>query len=368
MNNNCHTGMRSVRQSWYLRTELFVFAAMLLTACGPTLQEVRTRFEDSALCCSGFDQLRYLPLDTDSSRTFSIGLNDEVFPFASGKSPVAAFKFPPVSEPLRLTVESYMQSSPKSLTTEDRYFFLPTITLLDSGHALLRANESQSRRVLYVPLNEFVATGGLGWKIVLGTDIDPGDRARYALIHTTDRLLARTVTVPALRAAGGEARIASAPIGRLRVRLRPVSELLDSVMIIEHKPAYTIFVGIPAGKKGEVLDALPAKERSTSRVVSWPAFRVEASALLNSMVLHNDYPQVDLRKGVVEFLMAHPGVPFAVTWNGGMAITAGDYAYSERELEVFRSDSVTSQRMLPKDRHADRLNPLNHLNLMLGWD
>lgn len=343
--------------------------AILLTGCGVTLSgvtlsDVRGKLAESIPCCNGYREIQYTQIDVESPLLVSISSKHQVFIFESGKSPFLAFELPLVKEPLRLTVESYMQASLQSPTTGDQYFFAPNVILLDAEYKILRSQEPRTRRVVYVPVTEFFGTGGLGWKIVLSTDIEAEERVRFVIIRTTERLLSDETKIPAPRTASGERGIPHAPTGRVRVGLKPVSQLLESVLI-ERKPAYTTIMGIPAGKTKAITDTLPSIERANVAVNAWPEFRPDTRKILGGVILHNDYPDVALYAGLIEFLESYPGAVIGITWNGGIATTARDFAWAEQQLELFRSDPARYDRERQKDRSKDRLHPLNHFEPLL---
>ncbi len=339
---------------------------LLLAGCGATLTDVRGKFADSRPCCRSYREISYSQLDVESTRVVSIGPNDQVFQFETGKSPFAAFELPLVKEPLRLTVESYMQASLQSPTTGDQYFFAPNVVFLDAEYQVLRIREPRARRVQYVPVTEFFGTGGLGWKIVWGTDIEEREGVRFVIVRTTESLLSADTKIPAPRTSVGEHGIPHAPVGRVRVGLKRVLPLLESIMV-ERKPAYIVIAGIPPGKTSEISNTLTAEQRTHLSFQQWPAFRSAARGLIDAVVLRNDYPDMEIHTGLLELLEAYPGAPFGITWNGGIAITALDYAWAEQQLELFRSDPARYERDRPKERNKDRLHPLNHLGPLLDW-
>lgn len=200
------------------RLALVGCCASLLAACGGTLVEKGAALRDAQLCCADLSGIRYAPLQVGETRLHSVSSGDPVFAFDTGRSHFAAFELPASRESLRLTVESYMQSTLQSPTTGDQYFFAPRILLLDAAHRLLRAVEPDLSRVFYVPVTEFAATGGVGWKLALHADIGPGDGARYAIVHTTDSLLAQTTRVSSPYSAA-QRDLPHSPTGRLRVTL-----------------------------------------------------------------------------------------------------------------------------------------------------
>lgn len=341
--------------------------ALALAGCGPTLMEVGTRLADTPPCCERLSALGYAPIDVGESRMVSIGTGDPAFSFDTGKSYFAALALPQAGEPVRLFVESYLRSTLQSPATGEQYFFAPRITVLDASHRPLRFVESRQARVRYVPVTEFAATGGVGWKRLMHTDLDPGDAARYVVIHTTDSLLSQTTTVPASRTRDGTAPVPHSPTGLLRVQLTPVAQLLAAVMMVEREPAFAAFAGIPRGKASEAAAAIPAAKRAQVVTFPWPEFLARSSRLLSEIVIRNEYPELALREGLLAVLAENPGVPIGVTWNGGIAITANDYSHARRSYDAFRLDPARYEREKPQDRHRDPAHPLNHFEPLLGW-
>ena len=69
--------------------------------------------------------------------------------------------------------------------------------------------------------------------------------------------------------------------------------------------------------------------------------RAQADALraqLRRWILHDSMPGMDAAARVVELALQEPGLPVGLTWDGGMAITANDYAAAERRLAAYRTD------------------------------
>lgn len=219
----------------------------------------------------------------------------------------------------------------------------------------------------YVPLTEFAVTGGVGWKRLMHADFDPGDGARYVVIHTTDSLLSQATSVPAPQTREGKAPVPHSPTGLLRVQLTPVVQLLDGVMMVEREPAFAAFAGIPRGKASELSAAIPADKRAQVVIFPWPEFLAKASRLLDEIAIRNEYPELALREGLLAVLAENPGAPIGVTWNGGIAVTANDYAHARRSYDTFRLDPARYERERPQDRRRDPVHPLNHFEPLLGW-
>jgi maltose operon protein len=192
--------------------------ALSLAGCGATLVEKSDQLRDAKPCCADLGGMRYADLQLGDSRLHSVSAGDPVFRFDTGKSYFAAFRLPVAAESVRLSVESYMQFTQQTPTTGDQYFFAPRILLLDAAHRPVRAVEPDLRRVQYVPVTEFAATGGVGWKLIVDADIGPGEGVRYAVVHTTDRLLALTTRVSSPYSAA-QRDLPHSPTGRLGVAL-----------------------------------------------------------------------------------------------------------------------------------------------------
>jgi hypothetical protein len=199
----------------------FFACASLLAGCGGTLEEKGADVRDAQPCCAELGGIRYAALQVGEARLHSVSPGDPVFAFDTGKSRFAAFELPATRPAVRLTVESYMQFTLQSPTKGEQYFFAPRLLLLDAAHRPLRALEADPGRVHYVPVTEFGTTGGVGWKLVLQADIGAGDNARYAIVHTTDRLLGQ-VTAVSSPYSGAHRELPHAPTGRLRVSLAPI--------------------------------------------------------------------------------------------------------------------------------------------------
>jgi hypothetical protein len=349
---------------------LFVLLAfpLALAGCGPRLLQMRATLADAPVCCKRVDQIAYAPLPPGDSRTLSIG--PPAFRFDGGKSYFSAWALPPLQAPARLLVESYLQVVAISMSEEERYLFAPQLLLLDERFATVAQVPLRARRLMYVPFTEFATTGGLGWKLALSVDVEAGSGVRYAIVHTTDALLAGDTPMDAPIVRANDLRVAHAPQGRLRVSLSPVADLLDRVVIDPRSPGSLTFVSYaraPAPGSGMPRGEVTVDPAPPAETLPWMRFREESTTRLSGLVLKNDYPDVDLRAALLELLIRFPGTPIGITWNGGFAITAGDYREAETRLSRFREDPARHERERPTDRAGDRLHPLNHLRPLLGW-
>ena len=70
-----------------------------------------------------------------------------------------------------------------------------------------------------------------------------------------------------------------------------------------------------------------------------PRARADAlEAKLHCWIVHESQPAAKVAQRVVALALQQPGMPVGLTWDGGMAVTANDYAHAERRLQAYRDD------------------------------
>ena len=53
----------------------------------------------------------------------------------------------------------------------------------------------------------------------------------------------------------------------------------------------------------------------------WDEFLEKKKEFLKSRILKDEYPGSKATEGIVELLRQSPGIPWGLTWNGGIALT-----------------------------------------------
>lgn len=101
-------------------------------------------------------------------------------------------------------------------------------------------------------------------------------------------------------------------------------------------------------------------------LVAWSAFVQNAQALIGPHIVKNEYAGAALVPSVVALIKTYPGRAFAVTWNGGLAVSFQDYQYAVRTYRDFTTDAQVYERSRPRDPGADPVNPQNHLATLLN--
>lgn len=159
---------------------------ILLASCAAPYKKVMARFEESPLCCRGFEEFRYEPLSLPDEKSFRIDEESGAFAFETGKSYFRAFELPPFTAPYSITVKSYLLGD----SIKNAYIFRPAVMFLDSRHEMTRLLETGAFAYAKPSLFE---TSGLRMmytgEIPVSAE-NAGDR--YMIILTTDRLRAET--------------------------------------------------------------------------------------------------------------------------------------------------------------------------------
>jgi hypothetical protein len=136
-------------------------------------------------------------------------------------------------------------------------------------------------------------------------------------------------------------------------------------VLVDHTNRYaTTYVGVPKDLTPEKLQKIKEniKGRKGAYLEPWESFRANLGQHVTSMIIRNDYPEIDISRGLVALLERYNGTPFGVTWNGGLAVTNNDYQYAEQIYGAYLKDPASVKR---PDRRADRLHPNNHLQPLL---
>lgn len=101
-------------------------------------------------------------------------------------------------------------------------------------------------------------------------------------------------------------------------------------------------------------------------LVPWDAFRQNAQALVGPHVVKDEYPGSSMILSLIALVKAYPGKPFAITWNGGLAVSFQDYQHAVTTFEAYGEDPEAYESSRADDPGADPLNPENHLTALLG--
>jgi hypothetical protein len=126
----------------------------------------------------------------------------------------------------------------------------------------------------------------------------------------------------------------------------------------------TVFLSVPQTAPAEALDKLKDNLKTSPKasLITWEAFKQNASKIVQAHIRRNDYPGVDVTTGLARLMEHLQGAPFGLTWNGGLAITGNDFRHSARSYMAFVADPSSFR---PPERSSDPVHPLNHMEPLL---
>ncbi|PCI39167.1 MAG: hypothetical protein COB46_09480 [Rhodospirillaceae bacterium] len=144
----------------------------------------------------------------------------------------------------------------------------------------------------------------------------------------------------------------------LSTRAAFAGELVE-VFIDARDPAYVVIQGVSSDTPQIAWQEMEGyAQLDKVQMMSWLIFRKDARTILSPYVKRNDYPNTQALMGVLTLLKKYPGRPFAVTWNGGVAVSFWDYQHAAQTLETFRSNPKGYK---PLTQEEDPVNPKNSL-------
>jgi hypothetical protein len=137
------------------------------------------------------------------------------------------------------------------------------------------------------------------------------------------------------------------------------------VLVDASKPETTIYIGVSKTLPAENFQKLKETlaQRNDAFMLTWEEFKLDPAKHILPKIQRNDYAEVDVVRGMTSLIERFDGAPFGLTWNGGLAITGNDYAYSNRSYKAFKNDSSAFSR--EPDRRKDPVHPANHIEPLL---
>lgn len=141
------------------------------------------------------------------------------------------------------------------------------------------------------------------------------------------------------------------------------------VVVDASQPAYTVFTAVPRELSRTEQQELQAQTEFHKGVelMPWPSFLGRRHEIFDTVIAQDDYPGSQVRVGILELLERYPGVPFGLTWNGGVAFTFQDYQYARKTHELFVADPSALGRSAGYMPEQDPLAPMLQFGPMLGW-
>lgn len=193
--------------------------ALLAWSCAAVnpLDKDRQELNAAEVCCTGYEQFNFVPLNVGDSESLKINRSSPAFLFETGKSYFQAFRLPVANKPYAVIIQShFIESRTRSGAS---YVFSPAVAFLDAGYRVTRRLDKG--------LNAAIDAGNsLGSaNLELQIRIDPrSTEERFMVIYTTATLLDKpTILVVYKYARGGTIEdhypVPNAPVGELKVSL-----------------------------------------------------------------------------------------------------------------------------------------------------
>lgn len=194
-------------------------AALLAWSCAAVqpLDKDRQELNAAEVCCMGYEQFNFVPLNVGDSQNLTINRSSPAFLFETGKSYFQAFRLPVANKPYAVIIQSHFIET--RTRSETSYVFSPAVVFLDAGYRVTRRLDKS--------LNAAVGTGdSLGTaNLELQIRIDPRSaEERFMVIYTTATLLDKPTILGVYKyARGGTIEdhypVPNAPVGELKVSL-----------------------------------------------------------------------------------------------------------------------------------------------------
>lgn len=128
------------------------------------------------------------------------------------------------------------------------------------------------------------------------------------------------------------------------------------VLIDRSDPSFVLFQGIPEDRRQEALNLIQSHAAGAkATLVPWDQFRAGVKDYARTAMIRNDYPNYNVGDGILCLLRAAPGMPWSITWNGGIALTRNDYEWARRQFKSY-SQNPGAYRAVNSAR-ADPNNP-----------
>ena len=135
------------------------------------------------------------------------------------------------------------------------------------------------------------------------------------------------------------------------------------VVVDQMEPAFIVFTGIPKTIDREQFEKikLQVSERETLRMLSWEQFLESVNDYARSVMLRNNYPDINIVDGLVCLVASKQGsgAPWGLTWNGGIALTRNDYQHARRTYESYKADPDSYKPI--RNPRKDPIHPGGHL-------
>lgn len=149
---------------------------------------------------------------------------------------------------------------------------------------------------------------------------------------------------------------------RLASAADPVEVFIDG-----RDPAFLVVQGVAADASDQALREMAGYATLEGvSLVAWNLFRQNAQTLIEPHIVKDEYPGVSTILGLVALVKTYPGRPFAITWNGGLAVSFQDYQHAVETRRAYLDNAQNYEQRRENALQDDPLDPQKHLTALLN--
>lgn len=144
---------------------------------------------------------------------------------------------------------------------------------------------------------------------------------------------------------------------------KTVKSASQFVVIDQSEPAFIVFTSIPKNIDKKRFNEIRSKvsKRKELTMLTWQQFVVSVDKYARSVVIRNDYPNINTVDGIVCLVASKrgSGAPWGLTWNSGIALTFMDYQHTRKTYKQYKANPASYRSI--QDPRRDPVHPRGHL-------
>jgi len=123
------------------------------------------------------------------------------------------------------------------------------------------------------------------------------------------------------------------------------------------EPSFMVFTEIPkdAAEKELQMIRSGASNVKDVRILTWKQFTNSVGGYARALILRYDYPDFQVEDELLCLMEKQPGTPWALTWNGGIALTFKDYQFVRQRYARYMENPAEYSPI--GDPREDPVNP-----------
>lgn len=140
----------------------------------------------------------------------------------------------------------------------------------------------------------------------------------------------------------------------------------DFIVIDREQRAFTVFISITNEQLNEIMTEVSNNEKI--EIVKWEDFNQNIDKFIKTQIIKDEYLKSRAVEGIEELVFRYQGLPFGLTWNGGIAVTKMDYDHAKNTYQKYKEANSKEDNIFKiQDPRADPVNPQHPLGALLCW-